>query len=1307
MAPPLPSSLSPHICILSSPDLKELLTASSLPQLPEILQSFSPLPQVNTRTTSLTSIPHKAFSLRFSDLIEIEASCLEDEEQRAVRTVDWIGSRIGARCAQWVEDIEKMAGKQSVRLPWWDELKRCVEGDHVPSKAETWNHPAAIILAVSTNTPNPLQAISNLHSRAIELPSWVDPVYLRYTLIVHPKESALSDEESSALFNAVKKQYGLHSYLLPLDMPNPPPAPVPVPTPKPRLPLAGSDSMEASLVTNTLRMNEKDIQQTAKFTREFLVMSLIPWMEKCVLDWNESFVSTRRLPSRLFSSTRRLFGTPSPSPTPPPNHRSTPSRASTYTAPATTTAAAAAATQAAPGGLPQQRRLAEFATILGDFKLAVTVWEALSKEGKGGSDILPLLLSPSPAIPLHVSNALNAMFTQSTAPMAQMQLRALLCAIRWEIGIDPSDFASEMLGGERWLVWAAGSAEEPPSALLLAHAAFISSKKQAFRRAGFWYLLAANRLEKCGIKPLTMYFLRKAHDLYRNRPKKELSPSFWDAEGKQFSDSHEFDAIIPGIQHPLGRLLYTTGNVKEAVEIFLSLLKGSASSISTSAIGNGGYETETDEVYLEDFRVAFEHLKTNLTNLEQLKDITIPFSFCVPRQTQLRFLNNDDGGEFSGWDKCEEAWSRFSRSHGLNSHLATESKAYVNEPFWIDLALKNPLDVDVTLTDLTVTVQESNENDPSSSKSFLDVEIVKSVSIGPRETRTIPISVKATRPTALTITHITYTFLSLLPSIESLAVRGQRLHSTAVQRQTPTYAPDIVMKVAVAEAGCRLLANFSEDKQLVLNQGEVISTKLWLSNTGVEPIAEVWLVVGSDNLWLNKDEAVPSDLPTSETIHSSNSLKPQEPFSISLGSSSLMPGQSLEVPVTLHALDLGPREIRYLLLYRENKDAPFKQVRKVRSCQVLPLFRIAIFATPSSKIEEMFLVDLELQNNCTSAVQITRISTISPRWTCNSLVDGTSGPVFPSQSSRFVLGVNPWVNPSGCEETLDYVVRQLEDVVRGRAIGSSEPPPLDLCCSHVFQTQQSDDFEIQSFIHSGKRHTATESLVSIYPHIPPHTHHHIFPLFNPAALDILVFWEIPSENRKGNQLVSALHLGATHSPLQEIIEGAENAKSTRSMYAQTRREKEEVLQAIRNSEWNMEMNPLYVFVRTASGFNHDFTKGPCCVRVNFTVRNFSTTMKSRFILKLNGDASDSSSSSTIQPVVYCGRLTFRGTLEQTMHTTFSVTAWVGRPGTYALGAWQIETEVLEGVPKEQVRHRYLQQASLDDNPFINVCHVDS
>lgn len=160
MAPPaLPTSLSPHICVLPSPDLTELLQSSSLPPLENILQSFSPLPSgmsdqndstifaklltVNTRTTTLTTVPHTAFALRFSDLAEIETACKEDEEQRAVRTIDWIGERVNRRSAKWVEDMEKANEKEVLRTPWWDELRRCAEGDHIPSRIECWNHPAA------------------------------------------------------------------------------------------------------------------------------------------------------------------------------------------------------------------------------------------------------------------------------------------------------------------------------------------------------------------------------------------------------------------------------------------------------------------------------------------------------------------------------------------------------------------------------------------------------------------------------------------------------------------------------------------------------------------------------------------------------------------------------------------------------------------------------------------------------------------------------------------------------------------------------------------------------------------------------------------------------------------------------------------------------------------------------------------------------------------------------------------------------------------------------------------------------------
>lgn len=166
---------------------------------------------VTTRTTSLSTVSHPSFALRFSDLADTERACIEDDEQRAARTIDWIGDRITKQSPHWLNELDSHPDRYSTRTPWWDELSRCAEGDHVPSKYDGWNHPLSsqshypsshpsltalpVILAVSTTAPNPLQAITALHSRVLEFPSWVDTTHLLYTLIVHPRGSPLSDEE--------------------------------------------------------------------------------------------------------------------------------------------------------------------------------------------------------------------------------------------------------------------------------------------------------------------------------------------------------------------------------------------------------------------------------------------------------------------------------------------------------------------------------------------------------------------------------------------------------------------------------------------------------------------------------------------------------------------------------------------------------------------------------------------------------------------------------------------------------------------------------------------------------------------------------------------------------------------------------------------------------------------------------------------------------------------------------------------------------------------------------------------------------
>lgn len=59
------------------------------------------------------------------------------------------------------------------------------------------------------------------------------------------------------------------------------------PTPRPTSRAGPSDPVRVS-GPRLLSLSEGDIQAIGRFTREFVVMSLVPWMEKCVLDWNES-----------------------------------------------------------------------------------------------------------------------------------------------------------------------------------------------------------------------------------------------------------------------------------------------------------------------------------------------------------------------------------------------------------------------------------------------------------------------------------------------------------------------------------------------------------------------------------------------------------------------------------------------------------------------------------------------------------------------------------------------------------------------------------------------------------------------------------------------------------------------------------------------------------------------------------------------------------------------------------------------------------------------------------------------------------
>jgi len=318
----------------------------------------------------------------------------------------------------------------------------------------------------------------------------------------------------------------------------------------------------------------------------------------------------------------------------------------------------------------------------------------------------------------------------------------------------------------------------------------------------------------------------------------------------------------------------------------------------------------------------------------------------------------------------------------------------------------------------------------------------------------------------------------------------------------------------------------------------------------------------------------------------------------------------------------------------------------------------------------------------------------------------------PSQHVCLLFGANQWERASGLRPTSDFIKRKLSDVLHGRNVDTFQPPTVDLLCNHHSKKTKNlrslNEPALHHFIHSGRRNTASRSVAASHPHIPVQSRPFIFPLYNPSSVDIIIFWEIPSQQRSGHLLVPDIAFGAGHAALKEIIEDAEEIKAKRNMYAETQREKNEILDAVRASEWNKEMNPIVVTIQHGHVMEHDFTKGACHMQTSFILRNISLTHTSRFVFRLDSHT-DIHSSLDLLPPQYSGRLTFRGTLKPMQILSLNPTVWITRPGTYALVGWLLETEVGETFDTSgwQTRLRYVQGPPVGDRASVTVIDIAS
>ncbi|OLN81285.1 Transport protein particle subunit trs85-2 [Colletotrichum chlorophyti] len=197
-------------------------------------------------------------------------------------------------------------------------LRRLLSG--IPlSPHETFAHPVACVIAISSRSSSPIDDLRNLYSETSsgdkKLPVWVDGDYLRYYVLVHDEERD-DITRSLTLFDQMKRHLGLHCHLLRLRSTQS------AETDDDSIPLPRSDWMSASEELAEIRISEdqedfadptryifeSDATAIRTFVREMVTQSIVPTMERHVSLWNDQVASRRRGITGRFMNLSRKWG---------------------------------------------------------------------------------------------------------------------------------------------------------------------------------------------------------------------------------------------------------------------------------------------------------------------------------------------------------------------------------------------------------------------------------------------------------------------------------------------------------------------------------------------------------------------------------------------------------------------------------------------------------------------------------------------------------------------------------------------------------------------------------------------------------------------------------------------------------------------------------------------------------------------------------------------------------------------------------------------------------------------------------------
>lgn len=243
----------PRVWVSCTPDVDNFVKSLDSNSFLDLLQSLGPqLDQITVRNTRAMSAKFNDFKVHFIDTPILAPLPTISESEEVLKE--------GKSYEEWFETI--LSETASALAPF-----------------ETWSHPVAGVLAISSKTADPLDRLQELYDSSFEqfasLP-FVNADFLRIFVVIHDEGD--NWDKTLTLFEHVKQKFGSHSAVIRLGTSQP----------------------------------QQNLENLKQFKHEIMSKSVVPFMEECCAVWYDQMTTARQsLTGRLLSVSRKYAVSPS------------------------------------------------------------------------------------------------------------------------------------------------------------------------------------------------------------------------------------------------------------------------------------------------------------------------------------------------------------------------------------------------------------------------------------------------------------------------------------------------------------------------------------------------------------------------------------------------------------------------------------------------------------------------------------------------------------------------------------------------------------------------------------------------------------------------------------------------------------------------------------------------------------------------------------------------------------------------------------------------------------------------------------